>query len=387
MSRWRRRLLLSGLGVASAALLLGVAWSMAIGPVAVWRIITNGTTTVWDHRDYPGRSFGPSPEPSAWPMAHTAGPTAVETDEGPVDLDGLLRDTDSLAAVVVVDGEIVYEWYRSDHAPTEPSMLFSVSKSVLSLLIGAAIDDGYIDSVRDPVATYVPELSTTGLGEATIQSLLRMDSNLDYVEGDNPFGIHVEFNYTDDLTSAILGLDVRGEPDATFRYKSGDNAVLGLMLERALGNRSITSYFAQRLWGPLGAESGGIWSTDRTDGLERTWCCLAVTARDLARLGQLVLDDGVWSGERVLSADWLAETFSPAYPPERWPVEYRDTPLINYGYQWWLTEAGARVALGKDGQYLYVDPTHRVVVVRLGEGRGDVSWLDVFDRITRSLGS
>ena len=106
-------------------------------------------------------------------------------------------------------------------------MLFSASKSITSLLIGAATDDGLIGSVLDPVTTYLPELADGGFDRVTIEDLLRMDSNLDYIEDDNPFGIHVEFNYTADLEGDILNLELRDEPDEAFRYKSGDNAVLG----------------------------------------------------------------------------------------------------------------------------------------------------------------
>lgn len=111
-----------------------------------------------------------------------------------------------------------------------------------------------------------------------------------------------------------------------FRYKSGDNAVLGLVLDRALGDVSITEYFRDRLWDPLGAEAPGVWSTDHEGGLERTWCCLAVTGRDLARLGQLALQDGSWAGEQVISAEWLQASFTPGYEQARWPSTTQTRP-------------------------------------------------------------
>ncbi len=383
----RRIAALIGVGVLGLATFLFVIWSIAIGPVAVWRILTHGTTTVWDHLEYPGRSFAASDDPRPWAQSPSQ-PNLL-----PITIDGvamqpeqLFSETQTLAFVVIHDGALAYEWNRPGHGPDEPSMLFSVTKSVLSLLVGTAIDDGIITSVTDPVTDYVPELADAGFGELTIEDLLRMDSGLAYVEDDNPFGIHVEFNYTAELEHDILALRLLDTPDEVFRYKSGDNALVGLVLDRALGDESITDYFHRRLWAPLGAEVGGIWSTDHENGLERTWCCLAVTSRDLARLGQLVLQEGRWQGRELLDPDWLDASFQPAYQTDRWPDEYADSPLKSYGYQWWLTGSSGYLALGKNGQYLYIDPVHEVVIVRLGESQGDVSWLAVFEQVAPLMG-
>lgn len=379
--RWVWRLLLGILGL---AVVLIAVWSFAIGPVAVARVITHGTTTVWDHLEYPGRELRPSTDPQPWPMAaDPMSPPNVVVEGAEVPLESVLADRDTLAFVVVNDGELAYEWYAPGHSADTPSMVFSVSKSILSLLIGAAIDDGLIDSVNDSVTVWLPELTERGFDDVTIEDLLQMDSNLDYVEGDNPFGAHVEFNYTPDLETAILALRVREQPDPEFRYKSGDNAVLGLVLDRALEDETITGYLQERLWDPLGLEDNGIWSTDRDGGMERTWCCLATTARDLARFGQLVLDEGSWRGEQLLPAGWLEASFQPAYETERWPAEYDESTLANYGYQWWLT-GDAWLALGKGGQYLYVDPVREVVIVRLGETQGNVGWVEILSQVAEA---
>jgi CubicO group peptidase (beta-lactamase class C family) len=310
-------------------------------------------------------------------------PPDVLVDGASFALTTLLADKESLAFVVVRDGDLLYEWYGLGHGSDQPSMVFSVTKSIFSLLVGAAIDDGLIESVDDRVTRHVPEMEDAGFDAVSLQDLLQMDSNLDYVEGDNPFGKHVKFNYTDDLTSDILAIRLRDVPDASFRYKSGDYALLGLALDRALGELTITGYLQERLWEPLGTESGGIWSTDTEDGLERNWCCLAMTARDLARFGQLVLDDGLWEGERLVSSQWLRASFEPAYEMDRWPLDYADSPLVSYGYGWWLT-GEAWVALGKDGQYLYVDPARDTVIVRLGESQGDIGWVDILRQVAES---
>lgn len=349
--------------------------------MAVWRVITHGTTTVWDHEEYPGRALAPSRAPSEWVVDTAELPATVMLDGEETLLEQVLVDTRTLSFLVVTDGRIVHEWYAEGHDPEREVMLFSVTKSILSLLIGAAIDDGILGAVDTPVTEYLPELAGHGFADVTLEHLLRMDSGLDYIEGDNPFGEHVEFNYTDDLTSAILGLEVRDQPDAFFRYKSGDYALLGLALDRALGDITLTSYLRDRFWEPLGATGEAVWSTDREGGLERAWCCLAMTARDLARFGQMVLDDGEWQGEALVSTAWLEATFRPGFASTRWPGDYQESPLVNYGYGWWLTRAGAGLALGKDGQYLHLDRERRSLVVRQGEAIGDFSWAELFEQV------
>lgn len=372
-----RRRIIIGVGAAAALVVLaGAAWAWAIGPTAVWRVLSHGTTTVWDHQSYPGRSLSPSPEPFVWPERAEATPEVMfEGSSTPINQ--VLEDHAGLALVVVRDGAITHEWYAADHAPETASMLFSVSKSITSLLIGTAIEDGLIRSVSDRVTDHVPELADRGFAEVTLEDLLRMDSNSTYVEDDNPFGVHVEFNYTADLESDILTLRVREEPHSEFTYKSGDNALLGLVLGRALTPESITEYAERRILHRLGNQSEGIWSTDDTDGLERTWCCLALTARDLALIGQAIVDGGA----DVIPQDWLDASFEPAYPTDAWPADYGGTRLANYGYQWWLLDDGAVVALGKEGQYLYVDRARATVVVRTGTSQGGIGWLDLLAEI------
>lgn len=371
-------------GIAAAVL---AAWSVAIGPEAVGRVLVHGTTTVWDHLEYPDRELRASPRPRPWPRtAETPGMPATATVRGEeLPLEAALRTSRTLALVVVREGELAYEWYAADHGPHTPSMLFSVTKSVLSLMVGAALEGGILGSVGDPVTAYVPELGGAGFRDVTLEELLRMDSGLDYVESDNPFGIHVGFNYTADLEDDILALRVRQESDRTFSYKSGDYALLGLVLDRALGERTLTGYLQDAFWNPLGAEDGGAWSTDHEGGLERAWCCLAVTARDLARLGLLALRGGTWEGERILPEGWTAASFEPAYPAGRWPEDLAGSPLANYGYGWWLIKGGGVLALGKDGQYIFLAPDRNVVVVRLGEAQGGVeSWVRLLRRVAAS---
>lgn len=380
--RWRRRILTVVLVVVGTVLVTLTAWAVAIGPVEVWRVVTHGTTTVWDHLEYPGRDLHASPQLQPWPEDPIAVPTVIVDGGVPTPVDHVLSDTDSLSLVVIRDGAIRYEWHAPEHDASTPSMLFSVSKSIVSLLVGAAIDDGLIGSVDDPVTEYVPEMADGGFDQVTIKDLLQMRSSSTYVENDNPFGVHVEFNYSADLTSDILGLAVRSERDREFTYRSGDNAILGLILHRVVAPRSVTEYLQERFLDPLGAEHAGRWSTDIDGGLERSWCCLALTATDLARFGQLVLDDGAWGGTQIVDRAWLTMSASNGHG-ETWPADYQGSSYVGYGYQWWLVDGGGLAALGKDGQYLLIDPANRAVVVRTGTSEGGIGWI----RVLRQLAS
>ena len=234
-------------------------WSAVIGPVAAWRVLTHGTTTVWDHLSYPGREIVASPAAQPWPAdLEPVDAMTVRVGGETVPLNDLLAGSETLALLVVRDGVVVHEWYGDGHDPSTPSMLFSVTKSILSVLVGAAIDDGLIASVHDPVSAYIPELAAAGFDEVSVRDLLTMDTASTYVENDNPFGVHVRFNDTADLEDAILGLTRRDRPNEQFTYRSGDSAMLGLVLARTLGDRPVSSYLQERLVDPLGMEHGGM---------------------------------------------------------------------------------------------------------------------------------
>jgi CubicO group peptidase (beta-lactamase class C family) len=243
-----------------------------------------------------------------------------------------------------------------------------MSKSFLSILIGAAIDDGFIASVDQPVIDFVPELADAGYGRVTIRHLLQMTSGMDYVEVEGRDScLHNRFYYTTRLEHELLRLGLDKEPGQEFSYKSGENALLGLILSRAIAPQTITAYTQERLWQPLGMEYDGSWNLDSEGGLEKTWCCLSATARDYAKLGRLMLHNGNWNGEQIFPADWVAQSTQ---------VDTADGSVWNYQYQWWLVTKGGSdfTALGHLGQFVYVNPIKNVIIVRQGTSRGGLEW-------------
>lgn len=388
---------LKGLAVLGALFLLTFAgWIIVAGPVTVFRIVRYGDTQIDDFLYYPGRHMAASPSPDRLINPVSPGQSSpsilVPAGEGTVNLNELLSENDTTAFLIWKDDQLVYESYYQGHTQSSLSQSFSMAKSFTSALVGMAVEDGYILSIDQPVTDYVPELAGKGFSRVTIRHLLTMTSGSSYQENDNPFGIHVILNYTPELEKEILGFRVEDEPGQVFRYKSGDNALLALILDRALGEKTITEYTQERLWTPLGMEYEGIWSLDHEgDGLEKTWCCLAATARDFLKLGILYLQEGEWNGKRIVSTEWVrASTQVGAVAEEVWDEGFRRAGLSNYGYQWWLVagEEGSYLANGKDGQYLYVNPAERTVILRLGWSTGRLplnEWLTVFQYLARDV--
>ncbi len=392
--KWAIRSLAGAAGLLVVAVLAGVVIQ---GPVTTWRVLRYGDTTIYDYKLYPFRPLVASKEPFPLRGQPVAEPGKVDVHGlGEVDLERFLDGSDTIAFLAIRGDALVLERYFHGHGATGISQAFSTSKSVISILVGVAIDDGLIGSANDPVTAYVPELSARGFDGVRLVDLLQMRSGMDYVENDNPYGIHVRFNFTPHLEDEILALRHSGGPQDRFIYKSGDNALLALVLKRALKRRTITQYTQERLWQPLGMEHDGLWSLDRENGFERSWCCLSATARDLAKFGMLYRDGGLWRGRQVVSNSWIDDsTRKGGYSPEEWRRSDVSPGLWNYGYQWWLAdrERGDFLSIGKDGQYIYVDPQNDMVVVRLGAGLGTyqgrslsvTDWIAVFQAVALKL--
>lgn len=373
-------------------LILVVALMVIHGPVSVYRLFASSfDTRIDDFLHYPGRQLRASNSPFSFTVAdqELEIPRAVLSQYGSEgELESILEANDSIAFLVIQDDAIVFERYFQGHTARSQSQAFSMSKSFTSALFGMAIDDGYLQGVEQPITESVPELAAAGFDVVHIHDLLNMMSGSSYVEDDNPFGEHVTLNFTPQLEQEILSFEMERPPGTLFRYKSGDNALLALALDRALGTETITEYTQRRMWTPLGMQDDGMWTIDRAgDGLEKTWCCLAATARDLAKLGRLYLNDGTWNGRQMLSSEWIKESTQVGQVPEvAWPQEYSETGWWNYGYQWWLAsrEAGDYFALGKDGQFLYVNPGKDLIIVRLGWSLGTLrssQWINLFQAI------
>jgi CubicO group peptidase (beta-lactamase class C family) len=332
------------------------------------RIILHGFSEVDDYRLFSGRELVPSSHPFVFRDETKEGrisETLTVPGHSEASLETILSENSTLAFLVIQDNALLYERYFDGFARDSISLGFSMTKSVLSLLIGCAIDDGIIGSLSDPVTKYLPELRARGFEEVSMLRLLMSTSGLDYAENDNPFGIHAYVYYCEScIERKALAFELSEPPGRRFVYKSGDNILLAAALRRALGGETITAYLQRRVWTPLGMEYKGLWSTD--GDLEKTWCCLSATARDFAKFGMLYLRGGEWRYERIVSPNWIRKATT---------VNRRDGASWQYQYQWWhpFRNRSHYMMAGHLGQYVYVNPDTRVVVVRLGRSRGGLS--------------
>lgn len=292
--------------------------------------------------------------------------------------DKYLSDNKTVAFLIIQNDTIQYEKYFKGYNEESIVPSFSVAKSVTSILIGCAIEDGFIQSVDEPVTNYIPELKKNGFDKVTIKHVLQMTSGLKFNESyANPFGDAATFYYGTNLKKAIYKMKLEAEPGTRFQYVSGDTQLLGLILERALKDKSVTTYLQEKIWIPLGMEYDASWSIDRKkDGLEKTFCCLNARARDFAKIGRLYLNKGNWNGKQIVSEAWVEESTK---------IDTTEGSASYYQYQWWLPSTdGDFMAEGILGQYIYVNPAKNLIIVRLGKNHGKASWSNIFKSLAEA---
>ena len=313
-----------------------------------------GTDSVW--------AFGRDPRPLPARYVH-------EGRER--DLSEFLEQTVTTGLLVVHHGDIVHEEYRLGATEASRFTSWSVAKSVLSALIGIAIEEGHIGGVGDPIARYVPAVVGSAYENVSIEDALTMSSGVafdeNYADPDSDINrLFVDFATGTPVEEIIARLDSAREPGRFNDYISSDSMVLGLVLESATG-MPLSAYLETRLWGAMGAEADAFWNMDAT-GRDLALCCLNATLRDYARFGRLYLEDGRRDGAPIVPADWVATSVNPAAAH----LQPGDNPAsswtFGYGYQWWVPEnpQGDFLAIGIWGQYIYVDPVREVIIVKTG---------------------
>ncbi len=283
----------------------------------------------------------------------------------------LLDSIYSAGFIVIKNKEIIHESYYNGFSKEMPTNSFSAAKSVVSLLIGVAIDEGKIDSVDQPVSDFLPSFKEGDKTKITIRHLLTMSSGLSWSEsGKNPYSNNAEAYYGQHLSSLILSQTVVEEPGKIFDYKSGDTQLLTYVLEAATGE-TLTDYFNAKIWSHLNSEYKGYWNLDKEGGDEKGFCCLYLTTRDFARLAQLIIQKGVWNGKRLIPEEYINKAIFPAKE-----LLEKDGEVNNrYGWQWWYANYnGKDIHYGRGllGQYYIAIPSDDLVIVRTGWKRKQV---------------
>jgi hypothetical protein len=270
------------------------------------------------------------------------------------------------ALLVIKDGKIVHENYRNNSGSATRFVGWSMTKSFTSLLIGSALEEGHIKSLDDDITDYLPELKPGAYHGVTIRQILQMRSGVDYEERydfENP-GIAARNHITSlvkNITRFVDAAKTIGRlhpPGKVFQYKTLDTAVLGLLIERVTDG-SVASYMTTRLWEPLGAEADGFFIMDGEPGIGREFTGAGFNAalRDYARIGLMMANQGRINGKQIVPVAWVKESTRP---------NGKEDQLMDYGYQWWtLSGTPAYLAMGLQGQFIFVDPSTNTVVVKL----------------------
>lgn len=278
----------------------------------------------------------------------------------------------TVAYLVIRDTILLSETYWGGYDKDSYSNSFSASKSIVSMLIGCAIQDGFIKSIDQPVSDFIPEYKVGDRSRLTLRNLLTMSSNLSWDESySSLFSITTQAYYGNDIKRIIFNLHLQGEPGKYFDYKGSDPQLLALIIEAVTGMK-LSEYASERIWKPIGAEHDALWSLDKKDGTEKASCCFNSNARDFARIGQLMLNGGKWNGLQIIPEWYVKEATKPVSELIDKELNHKNQ---RYGYQWWCMNYknfNIFYARGILGQYIFVIPELNAVIVRLGHKRNDV---------------
>ncbi len=297
------------------------------------------------------------------------------------DLDRTAREDGTVALLVWHDGALRHAYYGEGFGPDTRTETASAHKTVVALLTGAAIADGVLAGVDQPVADFLPEWTDEVRKRIRIEDLLQMTSGLELITVGNPTGRGMKLLLGSDIPPIVLGLPSAVPPGELFEYTNTNPQLLGMALSRARGQR-YAQYLSERLWQRIGAGDAALW-LDHEGGTPRNYCCLFATGEDWLRVGRLLLDRGRVGGDQVVPGDWIDRMLTPS----------RANP--NYGYFTWLgSPPGTERAYnssnpfkalhsepfvapdvafidGFGGQRVYVVPSAGLIIVHTGKAHLD----------------
>lgn len=324
-----------------------------------------GKHSIHDYKTHPTRVVASGGAPQYWPLDSNYNKGVI-----PDSLMKIIDSNDTHAFLVIQNGKLLYEKYWDGYTPKTLSGSFSAAKSIISLLIGIALDEGKIKSLDEPVGNYVPHFKTSGLEKVRIKDLLTMSSGTNYKESElGYFSLNATAYYGDDEAYLIDQLKYKEPSGTTWDYRSADTQVLGFIVEKAFGD-NISHLVSERFMKPMGAESDALWLLDGAKKHEKTFCCFNGVAHDYARFGQLVLNKGKWGDKQIVSETYVQAATTPAsYLKDTFE---NNNPVDFYGYQYWIVHhRGLSVASqnGLFGQYVFIIKEKNAIVVRLGESK------------------
>jgi len=372
--------------IALIVLVLGVL-SVKYSPRYVYRLVRYNVADVYDYKHFENRVIEPSD--NVFSFTRSLNEPFVESLFHPVvkgsgfdSIEDWAENSQTTALIFIRHDSILYENYFNGFSRDSYFHSQSVAKSFISLLIGFAIEDGYIHGVNDPMTDYIPELleREPRFGRITIRNLLMMQSGLEYNESYLPgLGIHAPWHdeavgyYHGNVRKLLLKrVEVAGEPGKEFQYCNYNTSFLGLIIERATG-KTVSEYLEEKLWSRV-MEFDAKFSIDsRRSGFEYMPSRLIARAIDYARFGRLYLHKGNWNGRQLISKEWIREstTEDNAVSRDLYPAWMGDgCRRTYYKYQWWghtnCDSSYQFFASGNLGQEIYILPDEEAIIVHCG---------------------
>ena len=274
------------------------------------------------------------------------------------------------AFIIIKDNQILNENYFNGYAQNDITNSFSMAKTFTTMMLGKAIEQGYIKSLDQKITDFISEFKDDKFGaECTIGDLSAMTSGYDWDEDYYfPLNPTAKAYYGDDIVKQMVNRKFVSKPGGHFKYQSSDTQLLGIVIERALKNKSLSQYFQEEFWQPMGMELDAQWSKDNPKGMEKTYCCFNATARDFAKLGQLLLNNGKWYDKQVLDSTFVQKMVLPNNKA------FNANEAKIYGYSVWMDynyKTPFYAMLGHLGQRIIVIPSQKLVVVRTGKTHND----------------
>ena len=315
----------------------------------------------------PWHVIDPAAKPIAIPVASEKMPAEIMYKGTSLAFNQFLKQTDSNAFIVFRNGVMTYEWYKDGVTQSTQLPSYSVAKTMTSIMIGQLIAQGKIKE-SDKFATYFPELKAgTSFDLVTIKQLLDMQAGVgvsdNYPSGPSGWGVAIAQMYASTDLDWFLknNRKMAFEPGSKSEYRSVDTQMLGMIIKKVTGKK-VADYFSQNVWQPAGAKYPATWNVDRIGGTEKTFCCFNASGIDYARIGMLFLNGGYAGPNKIIDKAWLNRLTTPVTTLDRnW----------GYGAQVWHPYPNTSLMLGLHGQFVFINPESRTVIVKLSDNPTD----------------
>jgi CubicO group peptidase (beta-lactamase class C family) len=311
----------------------------------------------------PWHDIAPSQNPLKITLGNEDMPAEVQYAKETMSWQEFLDKTYTNAFLVIRNGVLTHEWYRDGFSESSRLPSYSVAKTMTSIMIGQLIEAGKIKE-SDYFVDYFPNYKNgTSFDKVTIKSLLDMQSGVgvsdNYPTGPQGWGVAIAQMYATTDLNWFLGNNrkMAFEPGSNAEYRSVDTQMLGMVIKKVTGKR-VADYFSENVWQKLGAQYLATWNVDRVGGTEKTFCCFNASAIDYAKVGLAILNGGYAGSTKVISKEWLNRLATPVVTLDHgW----------GYAAQIWHPFPGTSMALGLYGQFIFVDPQSRTVIVKLSD--------------------